>query len=104
MGKENVSQARPKSGAGEGSGEDADERYADLYCRQEASRVFGKDQGGGRAAATIVRKFFQAYLTGGDDGEFGQRKRPVDGDEDNHDAEFEHDLIHRPATATLASP
>lgn len=27
-----------------------------------------------------------------------------DGDEDNHDAEFEHDLIHRPATATLASP
>ena len=87
-----------EGGPGEGAGEDADEGDADLDRRQERPGIFGERQGGG-APAALIRHGLQAGAAGGDEGEFGQGKQPVEGDENEGDDEFQHNSL---AEATVA--
>ena len=77
---------------GEGAGQNADKRDADLDRGEEAAGILGQPEGRGSARASVVGHGLQAGFAGRDDGEFGQGEEAVQANEKDGNAEFKHDV------------
>ena len=82
-----VGEALAERGAGEGAGQHADQRDADLDGGQEASGVGAERQRATGAADVTVDHRLQARGAGGDNGQFrhGQQAVHADQNDDNRD-------------------
>jgi len=83
-------EAAAEGRTGEGAGEDANQRDANLDRREEAPRILGKRQRGGRAGVARLGHGAQAAPPGGDDGEFREREDAVQQHQDQDEGEIEH--------------
>ena len=74
---------------GQGAGDDADQRDADLDRGQEFSGIGSQRERAARAADAAFDQRREARRTGGDDRKLRHRQQTVDDDQDRHDRKFQ---------------
>ena len=82
-------QPLPQRRAGEGAGQHADQRDADLHGGEEFAGIGGQRQRAARAGDAFFDQRRQPRRPGRHDGQFRHREQAIDDDQDRDDPEFQ---------------